>query len=35
LDEEKSKHAGVDLTKWFWPSIFAQDVEAGKWHSKA
>jgi hypothetical protein len=21
--------------KWFWPSIFGQDYEAGKWHGKA
>jgi hypothetical protein len=31
----KKNNAGVDLTKWFWPRIFAQDVEAGKRHSKA
>jgi hypothetical protein len=23
------------LAKWFWPSIFSQDAEAGKRHGKA
>jgi hypothetical protein len=26
---EKSKHVAL-LRKWFWPSILAQDAEAGK-----
>jgi hypothetical protein len=35
LDEEKSKHAGLAQLTGFGPSIFAQDVEAGKSYSKA
>jgi hypothetical protein len=35
LDEEKSKHAWFGLVIWFWPSIFAQGVEASKNHNKA
>jgi hypothetical protein len=35
LDEEKSKYAGLAQQTGLWPSIFAQDVEAGKSYSKA
>jgi len=35
LDEKKSKHASLVKQIGFWPSIYAQDGEAGKRHSKA
>jgi hypothetical protein len=33
-DVEKSKTCYFDSGKWIWPSIFAQDVEAGKRHNR-
>jgi hypothetical protein len=34
LNEEKSKHASLAQQNGFGPSIFSQDAEAGKRHSK-
>jgi len=35
LDEEKSKHTAVWLSKMVWRSIFSHDAdEAGKWNGR-
>jgi hypothetical protein len=33
--KKSQKHALFGSAKWFWPIIFAQDVEARKRHIKA